>query len=255
MTRHDHVTANAFRLLFTCIVALGLFAAPSVVKADAPGRGLTAPFEVKFLKFTLDHHFAALRMTELAAGTDATRDPAITPSEGTSSTPGFAQTPAKATLDEIRSLARRNNRMQREEILTAQRFLREWYGIEYQPRLSPVNQARIEILEQAQAGDQFNHLFLELFSRHHFLITVRSVKCLTSSELTHDDLERYCRGILEGQLNDIADMRTLLCRNFNICDYQPLRGIKGVHSSDEGEIDARYDRFKNPTKDENEDNE
>jgi uncharacterized protein (DUF305 family) len=246
---HARITVCVVRLLL--LVPLGLAVAPSRVIADEPGRGLTAAFEVKYLKFAIDHHFAALRVTELAAGTDATRDPEITPSEGTASTPGFAQTPAKATLDQIKSLARRNNRMQREEILTAQRFLREWYGIEYQPQLSEMSRAQIEILEQAQAGDQFNHLFLEILSRHHFIITVRSVRCLTSSELTHDDLERYCRGILEGQLNDIADMRTLLCRNYNICDYQPLRGIKGRHSGDEGEIDNRFNRL---TGDEDEDN-
>jgi len=246
---YSRITIRAVQLFV--LLTFGVLIAPHSVTADEPGRGLTASFEVNYLKFTIDHHFAALRMTELAAGTDATRDSAITPSEGTSSTPGFEQTLAKATLDEMKSMARRNNRMQREEILTAQRFLREWYGIEYQPRLSEVNRARIEILEQAQPGDQFNHLFLELFSRHHFIITVRSVKCLTSSELTHDDLERYCRGILEGQLNDIADMRTLLCRNYNICDYQPLRGMKGRHSGDEGEIDNRFNRL---TGDEDEDN-
>lgn len=250
---YAYVTVCVFRLLLLC--TCGLLIVPSSVTADQPGRGLTASFEVDYLKFAIDHHFTALRITELAAGTDATRDPEITPSEGTASTPGFAQTPAKATLDQITSLARRNNSGQREEILTAQRFLREWYGVDYQPQLSEVNRARIEILEQAQPGDQFHHLFLELFSRHHFIITVRSVECLTSSKLMHDDLERYCRSILEAQLNDIADMRTLLCRNYTICDYQPLSGIKGAHSGDEGEVDNRYSRFQKLTRDEDEDGE
>ena len=203
--------------------------------ADDPGRGLTAQFEINYLKFIIDHHYSALRITELAAGTDATRDAAISPEEGTSPSPTFAATTAKATLDEIKSLARRTNRMQREEILEAQRFLREWYGIEYQPRIRPVNRLRIELLQQAAAGEQFNHYWLETFSRHHYTALTRTLECLTSSELRHKDLERYCRGIVNGQLAEIDAMRELLCRNFSICDYQPLVGLKGRHtgSSDE----------------------
>jgi hypothetical protein len=123
------------------------------------------------------------------------------------------------------------------------------------PHISPVNQARIKILEQAPPGDQFNHLFLEIFSRHHFTISVRAVECLIAADLQHDDLQRMCRSILEAQLLDIDEMRHLLCRHYDICDYQPLSGIKGVHSGDEGEIDARYHRFQDITRDEDEDGE
>ena len=247
---------NALRkILVPTLIISFLIYAPFGSKADGPGRGLTAPFEIKFLKDTINHHFAALRMTELAAGTDALRDPEISPNEGTSQTPGFPPTPPKATLDQIKSMAREANRVQREEILRSQRLLREWYGINHQPQITPVNQARIEILEQAAPGNQFNHLFLEIFSRHHFTITVRALECLTSSELKHDELKRMCRAILESQLVQIDEMRHLLCMNFNICDYQPLRGIKGVHSGDDGEISNRYNRFKQITRDEDEDNE
>jgi uncharacterized protein (DUF305 family) len=252
--RRTTSTAAAARLLLAFAMAAGLFPFGPAARAEEPGRGLTAPFEVKFLKDTINHHFAALRMTELAAGTDAVRDPEISPAEGTSPTPGFQPTPPKAALDEVKSMAREANRVQREEILRSQRFLRQWYGINHQPQITPVNQARIEILEQAQ-GRQFDHLFLEIFSRHHFTITVRSLECLTSSELRHDELKRMCRAILESQLVQIDEMRHLLCKYFQICDYQPLSGIKGVHSGDDGEIHPRYNRFRNVTRDEDEDNE
>lgn len=48
-------------------------------------------------------------------------------------------------------------------------FLREWYGIGYQPK-SPENQAVIDVLIKADRGDEFNHAFLEVFSRHHFTL-------------------------------------------------------------------------------------
>lgn len=255
---------NTFAFNFTSIKTFALmlffvFAFGSVStfaqNQRMPGRGLTAQFEVEYLKMTINHHFAALRMTELAAGTDTTRNPQISNNEGTAPTPGFPATPAKATLNEIKVIARRANRTQREEILTAQRFLREWYGISYEPQISEVNQARIEILTEAQPGDQFNHLFLEIFSRHHFVIAARSLEAVTSRELEHQPLNRYARSILEVQMNSINDMRTLLCENYNICDFQPYVGIKGRHTGDEGEIHNRYNRFRNVTRDEDEDGE
>jgi uncharacterized protein (DUF305 family) len=234
------LSAGKIARLFMTFTLMGTLSALQMIPtlADDPGRGLTAQFEINYLKFIIDHHYSALRITELAAGTDATRNAAISPEEGTSPSPTFPATTAKATLDEIKSLARRTNRMQREEILEAQKFLREWYGIQYQPRIRPVNRARIELLEQTPAGERFNHYWLETFSRHHYTALTRTLECLTSSELRHKDLERYCRGIVNGQLAEIDAMRNLLCDNFQICDYQPLRGLKGLHSGDDSEPSA-----------------
>lgn len=152
-------------------------------------------------------------------------------------------------------MARSANRVQREEILTAQRFLRERYGINYEPQISRVNMARIEILTNAPSGDQFNHPFLEIFSRHHFVIAVRSLEAIVSRELEHQELDRYARNILEVQMNMINEMRTLLCNRYNICDLQPYVGVKGRHTGDEGEIHARYSQFNQITRHEDEDGE
>lgn len=228
------------RLLF----ATTFFAAfvGSSVQAEDPGRGLTAQFEVSYLKSIADHHFSALRMTELAAGTDATRDPAISAIEGTSPTPDSKPVQAKAVSEELKSLARRNNRMQREEILTAQTFLRDWYGIEYSPRIDKRGQAQIALLEHAPAGAEFDHLFMEVLSRHHYLAIEPSARCVVARELEHHMLGRYCEGIVHAQLNDISDMREMLCRDFSICDYQPIVGLKGRHSGKEGQAhtDAQW---------------
>jgi uncharacterized protein (DUF305 family) len=216
-------------------------AMPLLASAEEPGRGLTADFEVRFMKEAIDHHFAALRMTELAAGTDLERDPEISPVEGTSPTPDAAATPPKAKLDEVKSLARRNNRMQREEILMTRMLLRDWYGIDHEPQLSPMSQAAIELLERAHPGAEFDHLFLEVFARHHFVISARATECLASLDLSHDALRRMCRSILEAQLVDIEEMRDLLCREYRICDLLPLTGIKGRHSGREGRGPGGHD--------------
>ena len=51
-----------------------------------------------------------------------------------------------------------------------------------------------------------------------------SVDCQINRELTHDDLDRYCRGIVHAQVNEITDMRMMLCKEFSLCDYQPSQG-------------------------------
>lgn len=201
--------------VFTCTLGSPAF-------ADDPGRGLTAHFEINFMEMTIDHHFSALRMTELAAGTDLQREASISPSEGTAPTPGFAATAAKATLDDIKSLARRNNRMQREEIVTLQSYLKQWYGIDYQPRIRSDAQTLINILESAPAGNDFNHAFLETFSRHHFSLFQPLNGCLTGSDLEHYDLRRSCNDMWHSQTSDIDEMRHDLARHFHIFDYQPF---------------------------------
>jgi uncharacterized protein (DUF305 family) len=197
--------------------------APSAVLAD-PGTGLTKQFEINFLEFAIDHHFSALRMTELAAGTDTIRNGTISPSEGTSPSPGFPATAAKADLANLKSLARRENRTQREEILTAQNLLKSWYGITYQPSIRPENRQ-----QNAKAGNDFEKNFMEVLARHHFTIIQQASACLVSADLhhLHSDLDRYCRGIVESQLADIDELRHTLCSEFNICDYQPLTDPKG----------------------------
>lgn len=224
--------ATATALFF---VSLGVVLEPQALNAAEPGAEVNAKFEVRYLKFISDHHFSALRMTELAAGTDELRDARVAPEEGTSPTAGAQPTQAKAASDELRSLARRNNRMQREEILTALSFLRDWYGIEYQPRISQTSQAQIDLLESAPAGMQFDHLFMEVLSRHHFIAVQPSVRCQVAFDPTHGALQRYCSGIVHAQINDITDMREMLCAEHSICDYQPLVGLKGRHSGAEGQ--------------------
>ena len=208
------------RVLAIATIA-GALGSGVVLMADEPGRGRTASFEVSYLRFIIDHHFSALRMTELAAGTDVTREAKIDPHEGTSPSPGFEDTPAKATLEDILSMARGANRMQREEILRAQMFLREWYGQEYMPRLRPSGRVLIGLLEKAAPGREFDRVFLQAFSRHHYEALHPSLDCQVSRELRHDDLERYCAGIVHAQVSEITDMRKLLCREFGICDFIP----------------------------------
>lgn len=226
------LTGSFLMRLAALVLAVAL---PSAAAADAPGRGRTAAFETDFLKKMIDHHYSALRITELAAGTDPRRDAPVRPGEGTSATPATLATAPKSGLDEVKSLARRNNRVQREEILTAQEFLRKWYRIAYQPKLGKEAQAMIGVLEQAPAGQRFDRAFLDMFARHHYMALNPAATCVVASDIRHAALRRYCRGILQAQLNDIEDMREMLATHFNIVDYQPQDGSGDAHGGAGGE--------------------
>lgn len=194
-------------------------------QADGPGRGQTAQFERDYLTFIIDHHYSALRMTELAAGTDTQRDPLVeNPEEGTAPTPGASATPPKAGMEDIKSMARMGNRMQREEIVKAQKFLREWYGANHNPTVRPEAQQLNQQLEQVPAGAQFEQAFLQLFSNHHYQAVLRSVDCQVKSDNDHHQLKEYCEGIVHSQVRDINDMREMLCKQFAVCFFQPGNG-------------------------------
>ena len=213
------------------VAGTALMSAAGPAKADGPGPGLTGSFERAYLHFIIDHHFAALRMTELAAGTQLQPPPApVVPDDTTSPSPSFPPTEAKAASPELRSLARRNNRTQREEILMAQTFLQQWYGDNYQGQITSENQQRINILENTAPGASFDVEFSRVFSRHHFVAAGASLQCLVADDVTHVALERYCNSIIHTQVSDIDEMRHLLAQQYNILDYQPLEGLEGKDS-------------------------
>lgn len=219
------------------LIALPLLFIASSLWAQEPGRGVTAEFEEGHLRFIIDHQYAALRMTEIAAGTAEIRQPDITNDEGVSPTPETEALDGRAELDVVRSIAREVNRRHREEILIAQSYLRDWYGVEHSPQISEENQAAIQNLEQTAAGSEFDEIFLQTLSRHHYQALAPSVNCIVGRDILHNQLYRLCQGILDTQLLEIEEMRELLSTNFGLDDYQafaPPEEDRGTNGSGEG---------------------
>lgn len=231
LVRPKSWVSNVFRGLALPVASITLLLASGTpALADGPGRGPTAHFEKSYLRYIIDHHYSALRMTELAAGTDRTRDATLNnPAEGTSPSPEFGTTPAKSGDEEIRSMARMENRTQREEINKAQHLLRQWYGMRHDPVLSHESRRMINMLEQATPGTQFDATFLRTMSNHHFAALDPSLQCQVKSDLRHDGLRRYCDNIVTVQKNAINDMREMLCKKFGDCDFIPMAGKHRGH--------------------------
>lgn len=229
-TQHDRLHPISLRLrLRRAGLVLSAIGALSTgpAAADSPGRGATAQFEKSFLVFIIDHHYSALRMSELAAGTDSTRNATVADAtEGTSPTTGFDAAAAKAADAQIRSMARMANRQQREEIGKAQHFLKEFYGVQHDPQLNTEGKKMIAMLDKAPAGAQFDQIFLRSFSNHHLSALSPSLHCQVKSDLAHEGLRRYCSDIVVMQVNGINDMREMLCKQFSECGFIPLTGDK-----------------------------
>lgn len=113
-----------------------------------------------------------------------------------------------------------------------QRMLRDWYNAEYQPRIRPQSQALLNILERSAPGADFDHAFLEVFSRHHFTLLQPINGCLTGTELRHFALRRLCTQMWHSQTADIDEMRHVLEQKFNIADYRPFKDAATLLSPD-----------------------
>ena len=166
--------------------------------------------EVQYLTFTIDHHFSALRMTELAAGTSTVGSS----SNYAGSPDAFPSSPAKATNPVALSISMRANMGQRREILEAQGFLQTFYGISHVPILASYLAPPVAFVDQATAGDPFNIAFLEAFSGHHATLVPPSQACVTAA--VHVEVQAYCAGIVANQTMQISQMRAELATTYGI---------------------------------------
>lgn len=212
-TRRDAApgTSAAWRAVAVCALALGGPLSAPAAHAVPLTQPPTFADEVQYLEFTINHHFSALRITELAAGTAA-----VGSSSNVAGSPDvFPATPAKATDPVALQVATMANAAQRREILEGQDFLRAYYGIgDYTPTLQPSLAPVVAYVDAAAAGDPFNVAFLEAFSGHHATLVPASQECATAAP--HADVRAYCASIVESQTMQIERMRTELADAYGI---------------------------------------
>lgn len=178
--------------------------------------------DVNFLEFTIDHHFSALRMTELAAGTNV-----VGPTSGFAGSPvTYPPTPAKGTDPVVLDISTMANSNQRGEILLSQYELQNHYGVSnFPPTVLPSGQAMIDQLTQVAPGDPFNILFLQLFSQHHASLMGPAEECAASSP--QPDIRNMCQTMVKSQMAQIKEMQTELKNVYGISPV-PIPGSAGL---------------------------
>ena len=176
---------------------------PTTPSATAPSPAATArsagvdndggsqrhgSFEIPYMEQTIDHHAMGVMMATLCL--------------------------QKAFHAELVELCRMERETQQREIQELQSWLQEWYGITYEPRMQPGDERMMEKLA-ALSPEEFEMEFLEMFSRHHWIIIHRSIPI--ARDAIHDELEQMARNIVTNQYENVRKMRTWLCDWYGKC--------------------------------------
>lgn len=188
----------------TCValVLLGLLGAaspgllPPVSAAEPAPKKATAQYEIRFMTGMIEHHMMAVMAAELCE----TR--AVTPE-------------LLALCDQIKTT-------QMAEIETMQGWLQDWYGISYEPEMSPGMTRQMEQLA-ALSGAAFEIEFMKRMIRHHWGAIIEARQC--ERRVYHAELRELCRDIAAAQAEEITTMQGWLCSWYGVCNYGP----KGSH--------------------------
>lgn len=205
-TRHTRRTRHIRRrtTLAALATALTLSACSSSERAlgpapDAPAADQAAPtraaatFEIKFLENMIDHHHMAVMMAEVCV-----------------------QKAHRSELihTELRDLCADIAESQSAEMRLMQRWLRDWYGISYQPQMKPGDERMVEKLA-ALDGAEFEIEFMRMMIKHHEKAIKEAEQCVRRAY--HAQLRGLCENIIEAQTAEIELMRTWLCQWYGIC--------------------------------------
>ncbi len=162
-------------------------AAASAQIAAAPERS-AARFEIGFMTDMIDHHMMAIEMATICLD--------------------------EAVHDELRQLCEEIIATQSSEIEMMQSWLSAWYGIEYEPSMSPGMQSRLERLA-AMSGAEFEITFMEDMIRHHEGAIREGDRCLERA--FHAELIELCESIIVAQSEEIELMESWLCDWYGDC--------------------------------------
>ena len=160
----------------------GALAAPAGL--NQPKAGL----EINYMEFTIDHHAMGVMMAQMCV--------------------------EKAIHEELRELCQRNAEAQSREMAMLQGWLETWYGITYEPHVTPGDEQMMEMMA-ALEGAEFEIEFMEIFSRHHHQIVQRSLPVV--DQAVHPELAALASQIVEAQTRDIRLMLSWLCEWYDSC--------------------------------------
>lgn len=175
--------------LGTLAVILALTVAPlGFASGPAPTKSQSR-FEVNFLEQMIDHHYAAVKMSELCAG--------------------------RTVHPELQELCDQIKAAQTEEIAQMQSWLQDWYGITYEPQIDRKTQRQIDELASL-TGEEFEIAFMTMMIQHHAMAVTMGLDCL--QQAYHPEMLNMCAKMIGDQGNEIALMRIWLEQWYGITD-------------------------------------
>ena len=180
--------STTLNIVAPAIAALLLVVAPSTqANQPAPNQG-TAKFETRFLTGMIDHHHMAVMMAELC--------------------------PGRTTHAELMQLCESIRMSQMEEIEMMQGWLRDWYGVNYEPEMKPSDQRMMQDMAM-MSGEEFEIEFMEMMIEHHSKAIKEAQKC--ERRAFHSELQQLCHNIISTQSQEISQMQRWLCTWYGRC--------------------------------------
>ena len=140
-----------------------------------------AQAEIRFLKGMIDHHHMAVMTAELCV--------------------------ERAVHAELREMCEDIATTQMAEIEQMQGWLEDWYGITYEPRMTPGMENEVDRLA-ALSGQDFEVAFLEMMIEHHQGAIKEARKI--ADRAFHPELVALANNIIAAQSAEIAMMREWL---------------------------------------------
>lgn len=173
-------------VLTLCLVGL-LAPATAIATGPAPSRAASV-FEVRFMTGMIDHHFMAVQMARICE--------------------------QKAVHPQLEELCGNIEASQTQQIRQMQTWLREWYGVTYQPQMKPGDMERMQRLASL-SGAEFEIAFMRQMIKHHEAAVREGRHCLRKAY--HRDLLGLCHNIVVTQTEEIEQMQGWLCQRYGLC--------------------------------------
>lgn len=113
----------------------------------------------------------------------------------------------KAVSPELKGLCARIEADQSREISQLQGWLKAWYGVDYQPQMSPQDQQMMDRLARL-SGPRFDIEVSEAFIQHHEQII--RVSARVEDRLFHPELKELARNIIIKQTQEIGEFQAII---------------------------------------------
>ena len=178
-TRRSFLGLCAALLAFTSIGFAG---------APAPERDQRR-FEVKFLKTMIDHHYGAIKMSELCKG--------------------------RTIHAELQEMCDMVIAAQSAEITEMQGWLQSWYGESETPSLTGKARRQVEMLSQL-SGAAFEKAYMAILIEHHSMAVMMALDCL--NQAYHPEMLNMCAMMMAAQGDEIMQLRLWLMQWYGIND-------------------------------------